>query len=114
MAAVYVSNIVINAGSDFNQVFTLESSDTNSPLNLTGYNVKSQMRKHYGSSVSVDFDCVITFPTEGKLSIGLSTSITSSLKPGRYLYDIVVTDPFLFKKTRVVEGMALVREGVTR
>jgi hypothetical protein len=36
MAAVYVNNLVINAGSNFSQIFTLESSDTNSPLDLTG------------------------------------------------------------------------------
>jgi hypothetical protein len=46
MAAVYVNNLVINAGSDFSQIFTLESSDTNSPLNLTGFTVQSQMRKY--------------------------------------------------------------------
>ena len=52
MAAVYVNNLVINAGSNFSQTFTLESSDTNSTLNLTGYIVESQMRKYAGSSTS--------------------------------------------------------------
>lgn len=114
MAAVYVSNIVINAGTDFSQEFTLESYDSNSGLNLSGYDVKSQLRKHSASSVHVDFTCNIVSPLEGKLSIGLSTSITTNLRPGRYLYDIVITEPSSNIKTRVVEGMALVREGVTR
>lgn len=114
MAAVYVSNIVINSGSDFNQVFTLENSDSNSPIDLAGYSVKSQMRKHYSASNYVDFTSNIINTSEGKISIGLSTSITTSLKPGRYVYDIVVTEPLTQIKTRVVEGMALVREGVTR
>lgn len=114
MAAVYVSNIVINSGVDFSQVFFLDSVDSNSAINLTNYDVKSQMRKHSGSSSYVNFYCNIENPYEGKISIGLSTSITSSLRPGRYLYDIVITDPSTLIKTRVVEGMALVREGITR
>ena len=55
MASVYVSNIVINSGTNFSQNFTLESSDTDSGLNLTGYTVDSQMRKYAGSSTAVDF-----------------------------------------------------------
>ena len=34
-------------------------------------------------------------------------------KPGRYVYDIVITNA-ASEKTRVVEGSVLVREGVTR
>lgn len=114
MAAVYVSNIVINSGSDFNQIFTLESADSNSTINLTNFDIKSQLRKHYSSNNYINFDCNIISPLEGKITIGLSTSITNSLKPGRYVYDIVITEPITQIKTRVVEGMALVREGVTR
>lgn len=114
MAAVYVSNIVINAGTDFTQTFTLESSDSNSGLNLSYYTVRSQLRKHHSSTNYVNFNCNIVNPLEGSISIGLSTSITTSLKPGRYLYDIVITETTSNIKTRVVEGMALVREGVTK
>ena len=53
MAAVYVNNIVINAGSDFTQSYNLESSDTSAPLDLTGYTVSAQMRKYSGSSTEI-------------------------------------------------------------
>jgi hypothetical protein len=53
MAAVYVNNLVINAGSDFSQIFTLESSDNNSPLDLTGFTVMLTMRKWSGSSTAI-------------------------------------------------------------
>ena len=36
MAAVYVSNLVINTGSTFTQTFNLEATNTNAPLDLTG------------------------------------------------------------------------------
>ena len=37
MASVYVNNLVVNSGTDFSQSFTLESSDSDSALDLTGY-----------------------------------------------------------------------------
>ena len=114
MAAVYVTNIVINSGADFTQSFNLESSDTESPLDLTGYQVNAQFRKWSGSSTSVSFAATVTNPTTlGKVYLSLLPEDTVSLKPGRYVYDILLTDDY-GAKTRVVEGMVLVREGVTR
>lgn len=113
MAAVYVNNIVINAGSDFTQSYNLESSDTSAPLDLTGYTVSAQMRKYSGSSTATTFTTYISSPyTLGRILISLTSAQTVNLKPGRYVYDIVVERNDV--KTRVVEGMVLVREGVTR
>lgn len=113
MAAVYVSNIVINAGSDFSQSFTLEGSANNSALDLTGYTVLSQMRKYTRSSTSVSFTTSISAPaTLGKITISLTSAETSNIKPGRYIYDILIIKNNI--TTRVIEGMALVRAGVTR
>ena len=111
--AVYVSNIQINAGTDFSQVFTLEDGDTNSVLNLGGYSVKSQMRKHATATGVTTFTSTIHSPTEGQIKIGLSTTQTAALKEGRYVYDVVITDN-ASTMTRVIEGMALVRAGVTQ
>ena len=114
MAAVYVNNLVINSGSDFSQSFTLEASDNNSPLNLTNYTVDAQMRKWSGSSTAITFESSIEIPsTNGRILISLPFTDTVNIKPGRYIYDIVITDPFEVK-SRVIEGMVLVREGVTR
>jgi hypothetical protein len=113
MAAVYVSNLVINSGSDFSQTFTLESNDNDSALDLTGYTVSAQMRKYSGSSTFTTFASSISSPrTLGKIVISLTSSQTVDLKPGRYVYDVVITINSV--KTRVIEGMVLVREGVTR
>ena len=113
MAAVYVNNLVINSGSDFTQSFTLEGTN-NSPLNLTEYEVDAQMRKWSGSSSAINFSTSIIAPsTSGKISIGLTSGQTVDLKSGRYVYDILIIDPDGIKN-RVIEGMALVREGVTK
>ena len=114
MAAVYVTNLVINSGADFGQFFNLEGTNNNSALDLTGYDVNAEIRKWSGSSTSVSFGSTIMNPaTSGQIYLSLSSEDTVSLKPGRYVYDIlIIADNGL--KTRVVEGMVLVREGVTR
>jgi hypothetical protein len=113
MASVYVNNLVVNSGTDFSQTFTLESNDNDSALDLTGYTVSAQMRKYSGSSTFTTFTSSISSPrTLGKIIISLTSSQTVDLKPGRYVYDVVITRDSV--KTRVIEGMVLVREGVTR
>ena len=114
MAAVYVNNLVVNAGSDFSQSFTLEGTNTNSAFNLTNYTVSSQMRKWAGSSNATTFTTSKIPPyTSGKILLSLTATQTQNLKPGRYVYDVVLEDEYNVK-TRVIEGMVLVTEGVTR
>ena len=113
MSAVYVSNLVINAGSDFSQTFNLVESDDSGPLNLNGFTVAAQFRKHAGSTSKHDFTTNVLNAPTGELLISLSASASNVPKPGRYVYDIVITNA-AGEKTRVVEGSVLLREGVTR
>lgn len=109
--AAYISNIVIDIGADFEQTFNLEDS-SNSPLDLSNYTASSIMKKHPASSrVSALFNVSFPNPTLGQLKISLGSTITSTLKSGRYCYDILVNDGSV--KTRVVEGSAIVTAGVT-
>ncbi len=111
--AVYVSNLTVNTGTTFSQIFTLESADTNSATDLTGYTASAQMRKHPGSSSATNFTTSIINPSSGRIRVGLSTSQTAVLKPGRFMYDVLITDT-AGEVTRVLEGSVLVREGVTK
>jgi hypothetical protein len=113
MASAYVSNLVINAGVDFEQVFTLEDGANNAPINLTNYGLSAQMRKHATATGVTTFTTSFYDAANGKIQIGLSTAQTASLKPGRYVYDVVITNTSN-KMERVVEGMVLVSPGVTR
>jgi len=113
MAAVYVNNLIINTGSDFTQIFTLEDS-SGSLFDLTGYAADSQMRKWSGSSSAVTFTASILIPsTSGQIMLSLTSEQTSIIKPGRYIYDVLIIDEFNIKN-KVIEGMVLVTEGVTR
>ena len=112
--SVYVSNLIINTGATFSQSFDLLESDSPSPLNLGGFSVAAQFRKHAGSSSKTDFTTAITDAVNGKISISLTSTQTAAIsKPGRYVYDVVI-DNGSSVKTRVIEGSVLVREGVTR
>jgi hypothetical protein len=109
--AVYVSNITIPIGSDFEQTFSIENvNDT--PLNLTVYTGAAALKKHPASlAITAPFE--VSFPdrVNGKVKISLGSSITSSIRPGRYSYDLVLFDGS--KTSRVIEGSALVTPGVT-
>jgi len=111
--AIYVSNIVIEQGFDFDTSFQLEDTFTNNLLNLTGYSMESQLRKTYTSSSSVSFASTFVQNSEGIIRISLASTITSTLKAGRYVYDVkMISDTGTIFKA--VEGCALVRAGVTR
>lgn len=110
--AVYVSNITIPAGEDFEQIFQLENSTNNSIINLNSYTARSHLKKH-PTSLNTTAIFEVSFPNNdaGELQLSLGSSITSTLKPGRYSYDIIINDGS--KNKRVVEGSALVTAGVT-
>ncbi len=110
--AVYVSNIVIEQGYDFDTSFQLEDTRTNSPLVLTDASTEAKMRKYYGSSTAVSFASTVTSPDLGIISISLTGTQSISLKPGRYVYDVKISNSG--REYKAVEGTALVRGGVTR
>jgi hypothetical protein len=111
--AVYVSNITIPSGDDFDQTFLLENIITNSSFDLSNYTIYSHLKKHPESlTKSATFDVEILDVELGMIQISLASSITSQLKPGRYSYDILIDNGQ--KKERVIEGSALVTGGVTK
>ncbi len=114
MASVYVSNLIINSGATFSQTFFLNNSSTEVPFDLTNSTIKSQMRKWYGSIGVTTFTTSIVNSSTGQIIIGLGKDETSTLKPGRYIYDLLITNTSLNSTSRVIEGSVLVREGVTR
>jgi len=111
--AVYVSNIVIEQGFDFDTSFQLEDTRTNAFLNLTGSTATGQIRKSSSSTKKVAFAATVASPDMGIITVSLGSTVTVDMKPGRYVYDvkIVTQDGSEFK---AIEGAALVRGGVTR
>jgi hypothetical protein len=48
------------------------------------------------------------------LTLSLTDTATASLRAGRYVYDIIITDTSTGVKTRAAEGIVSVMPGVTR
>tara|TARA_B100000686_G_C16804374_1_gene988816 strand:- start:866 stop:1210 length:345 start_codon:yes stop_codon:yes gene_type:complete len=113
--AVYVANLIVNTDSDFTQTFTFEDASTNSGLDLSGYTINAQMRKHPDAldSTKTTFTTTILSTSGGRIQLSLTDTQTATLKDGRHVYDIVLTDGS-GNKTRIIEGSVLVSKGVTR
>ena len=110
--SVYVNNITINAGETFSQPLTILNS-SGSVVNLTGYAASSMIRKHAESNTkTADFTVSITNASQGIITLGLSSTTSGGIKEGRYVYDVLLTDSASLKSI-VVEGMVLVRTGIT-
>lgn len=110
MAAV--KNLYVDQGSDFNAQITIYD-DNNAPWDLTGYTGAAKIRKSYYSSTSVNF--TVSFAAArntGTIILDLSSTQTTSLEQGRYLYDVVIANAS-GKKTRVIEGIVTINPGVT-
>jgi len=110
MSAINI-NLIVEQGADYDVDFTIRNDD-GSPLNLTGYNAASVMRKTYTSTKSYPFDVTFIDRLAGEISISMGRTDTASLREGRYVYDIVLSSPQSIK-TRVIQGNILVYPGVT-
>ena len=82
--AAYISNIVIDAGADFDQVFNLEDT-ANTPLDLTGFTATSKLKKH-PASLSDKASFTVSFPNriQGELKISLGSSINDDSLKNRF------------------------------
>ena len=109
---VYISNLAIQTGTDFEQVFVLESESSNGALNLNGYTGCAQLKKYEKSISSGSFTVDFTNRQLGKVKISMASTVTEELKPGKYFYDLLLNDGDSIQ--RVVEGTVLVKKSVTR
>tara|TARA_B100002019_G_C21273373_1_gene603723 strand:- start:5590 stop:6627 length:1038 start_codon:yes stop_codon:yes gene_type:complete len=102
--AVYVNNITLNTGQNFYRDFYLDNADGTS-LDLTGYTGASQVRKHPSSlNAAASFTVTFVDRTQGHIRVSLTRNQSQDIKPGRYMYDVMLTDNSGVRSI-VVEGM---------
>ena len=118
MASPYTVNINVNAGVDFSQQFTITGPDL-APVDITGYKFYAQMAKHptavdaYVSTSGTPVHTYKPFTTDivsgtgGTYSISMSSTNTSKLAEGKYVYNIIMED-LSGDKTSVISGLAFV------
>jgi hypothetical protein len=110
--AVYVNNITINTGEYFSRDFYLDNIN-GTPLNLVGYAASSYIRKHPESlNPTAKFNVGFIDRDNGRIRLSLGSTITTAIKPGRYVYDVLFTDTE-DKKSIVIEGNVLATEDIS-
>lgn len=107
-------NLIIEQGEDFYATFSVLDPDETA-ASLNSYTVYATLRKHPGATSSYSFTTNL-ISLQGKITISLANSITSTLEPGRYYYDVFIVSPVALgsKRTKVVEGNAIVNGSATK
>ena len=105
-------NFILEQGATFTRTLTVQ--ENSSAMNLTGYSVASKMRSTHDSGTVVGtFTCTISNATGGVITMNMTSSTTSGIEEGMYVYDIEITSS-AGTITRLMEGTVTVNPEVTR
>jgi len=112
-------NITVDIGADYNaNVFAYANGSATTPLNLSAYPESSSngivsKGYFYNPGKAATFNIYFIDATAGIVNLVLDRANTSSLSPGKYVYDVVVYNPNKDEKTRILEGILTARAGVS-
>jgi hypothetical protein len=111
--AAYVE-LYMDQGATWTNVINLTDDVTNASINISGYNITSQMRRsYYSANASANISCQITDASSGEVTLSLTSGETANIKAGRYLFDVKVSSP-ASQTIRLIEGIITVTPGVTK
>jgi len=105
--------LTIEQGANLTSIVTVNDAQGDA-VNLTTYSASSQLRKSYYSSSANTLAATVTGNANGQITLTMTAANTALLTPGRYVYDLVITNSTDNSKTRVIEGTAIVLPSVTR
>lgn len=108
-----VQNLTIDQGSTFGAEVTI-FTEQKLYFNLTNYTASAQIRKSPNAlNPAGTFTCTIPSPATGKILLSLTDEQTGAIKPGRYMYDVIIEDN-TGQKFRAIEGIVTVMPSITR
>lgn len=115
MAEIYELNI--NQGSNLSLEIALKNAD-GTPLNLTGYTARMQLRASYTSpqvivELTTENGRLVITPLTGLVTLLLSAATTAALVAKTYVYDLEIVSASGFV-TRMLQGEAVISPEVTR
>jgi hypothetical protein len=86
-------DLIIDIGRDFNEYFGF-TDDADTPLDMTGYTVKAQIRsgESSGSTLIAEFTVDNSALADGELWLRLTDAQTAAITASSGYYDILVTD----------------------
>lgn len=97
MATAGIYNMSMDQGATFARQFTWKNKLKN-PVDLTGYTARMQIRPTKMSediilSLTTENGRIVLGDDEGTINLSVSASITASLTPDKYFYDIELVSP---------------------
>jgi hypothetical protein len=108
MASTY--DLTIDQGATF--ALGIQLNENGSAMSLTGASALAQIRKDPGSALLATFSSVTNGTTAGYMSLGLTSSVTQSITPGIFHYDVLLTKA-AGTKIRVLSGKATVSAAIS-
>jgi len=106
-------DLYIDQGTDYNVIISVKNSD-GTPINLSNYNVKSQMSKSHYSNTVYDLNAAIYDAVLGSISLGLTSTQSDLIPSGRFVYDVEITQTQTGIKKRIIEGIITITPQVTK
>ena len=107
------AELFIDQGTTFETTLDLVQDD-GTPIDLTNCQFIGQIRKsYYSANSTANFVITTGNAAAGNIGIYLTAATTANIRPGRYLYDIAMTDTNN-KVSRVVEGIITINPQVSR
>lgn len=106
-------DLQIKQGSTFGPHQGVISNPDDTPVDLTGCELRAQLRRNPGDSSVVTFDVEITDPAEGEFTFELTKEQTATLSPPKYQWDMELEDA-AGRVTPICFGDVLVALEVTR
>jgi hypothetical protein len=113
-AGIY--NFTMDQGSVWDLEITYQDPN-GTPINLTGFTAKMQLRKEYNSTIAdltltTGGGGIVISGATGKIDISASAAQTAVLDPTYYVYDLELTSGTNI--SRLIQGQITVAEQVTQ
>ena len=93
-------------------VRSYQVKESNVVVDLTTYSIEGTLKLNFRSTVSTSFVATVTDAVNGLFQLSLTDVVTAGMEPGTHVYDVILTDPNGIK-TRLMQGRAFVKQGVT-
>ena len=110
-------NITVDIGADYNaNVYAYANGSTATPINLSTYTAANAVvvkSYYYNPSRAATFNVYFMDATAGVVNLVLNQANTSTLSPGKYVYDVMITNSATGERTRILEGILTARAGVS-
>lgn len=106
-------DLAIWTNATFTQQFQYLESDGVTPIDLTGYTAVMDVKASPSSAVIVSLTSSsgVTMDSTGHINLLLPYSITSTLPPGIYQYDLILTTGIV--RIHLIGGAISIFQGIT-